>query len=324
MGKNDSKVEIIMKKFRLTQKKRIEWLFAGSLLLIPIIHFCVFNLYVNLNAVLLSFKTYKADIDSYVWNFGDFFINYKDMFKAFTVEGSGLLLSCRNSLVFTILNNFFLLPLSVILTYFLHKKMPCTLFFRVIFQLPSIISVVVLVMVFRFMFDSTIGFVNPFLKWIGLEKIIPKEGWLGTEKTAWILMITYCVWVGFGGNVLLLSGAMARVPSELIEAAKIDGIGFWSELWHIEVPLIGGTISTMLLLSVQVFFSYFLPVQLLTNGGPDGATQTLAMYSIRFIKGGGTDLTQSATLGMIITLIGTPLIIGFKKLFDKVFPAYEF
>lgn len=313
-----------MRKFRLTKKKRKEWLFAGSLLLIPIIHFLVFNLYVNLNAILLSFKTYKSDINSYVWNSGNIFINYKDMFKLFVAEGSGLMLSCRNSLIFTILNNCFLLPLSIVLTYFLHKKMPCTLFFRVIFQLPSIISVVVLVMVFRFMFDSTIGFINPLLRAMHLGNIIPKEGWLGTEKTAWILMITYCVWVGFGGNVLLLSGAMARVPNELTEAATIDGIGFWAELWHIEAPLIGGTISTMLLLSVQVFFSYFLPVQLLTNGGPDGATQTLAMYSIKFIKGGGTDLTQSATLGMIITLIGTPIIIGLKKLFDTVFPVYEF
>lgn len=313
-----------MRTFRFSRKRGIELLFVASLLLIPILHFCVFNLYVNVNAVLLSFKTYKPDANRYVWNVGDLFLNYREMIRLFGAEGSGLALSCRNSLVFTLLNNFFLLPLSVVLTYFLHKKMPCETFFRVVFQLPSIISVVVLVMVFRFMFDSTIGFVNPMLRAIGLGKLVPANGWLGTEKTAWILMITYCIWVGFGGNVLLLSGAMSRVPAELVEAAKIDGIGFWSELFHIEIPLIGGTISTMLLLSVQVFFSYFLPVQLLTNGGPNGATQTLAMYSIRFIKGGGSDLTQSATLGMIITLIGTPLIIGFRKLFDKMFPTYEF
>ena len=137
-------------------------------------------------------------------------------------------------------------------------------------------------------------------------------------------MIFYCIWVGFGGNVLLVSGAMARVPNDLVESAKMDGIGFWQELIYIDIPLIGGTLSTMLLLSVQVFFSYFLPVQLLTNGGPDGATQTLAMYSVKFIKGGGSDLTMAATLGMIITLIGTPLIIGFRRLFDKIFPSYEF
>ena len=311
-------------KINVNAKRRSELLYVAFLLAIPILHFVVFNLYVNVDAILLTFKTYKSNLNKYVWNTGDFFLNYKDMFKLFVTEGTGLALSCRNSLIFVLLNNVVLLPLSLFITYFLHKKMPGGTFFRVIFQLPSIISVVVLVMVYRFMFDSTIGFVNPLLKQIGLGHIVPKHGWLGTESSAWILMITYCIWVGFGGNVLLLSGAMSRVPSELVESAKIDGIGFWRELFKIEIPLIGGTLSTMLLLSVQVFFSYFLPVQLLTNGGPDGATQTLAMYSVKFIKGGGSDLTKSATLGMIITLIGTPLIIASRRFFEKVFPAYEF
>ncbi len=313
-----------MLKFKTSAKRRAELLYVAFLLGVPIIHFLIFNLYINLDAILLTFKTYKVNTNQYVWNVGDIFLNYKDMFKMFTAESSGLALACRNSLIFVLLNNLVLLPLSLFITYFLHKNMPGAGFFRVIFQLPSIISVVVLVMVFRFMFDSTIGFVNPMLKAMGLGHVVPKHGWLAMEKSAWILMISYCIWVGFGGNVLLLSGAMSRVPSELVESAKIDGIGFWRELFTIELPLIGGTLSTMLLLSVQVFFSYFLPVQLLTNGGPNGATQTLAMYSVKFIKGGGSDLTKSATLGMIITLIGTPIIIGARNLFEKIFPAYEF
>ena len=313
-----------MNKRRLNKRKIVEIIFIISLLLVPIIHFCVFNLYVNVSAIALTFKTYKVNINRYVWNTGNIFLNYKEMFRRFAEADTGLALSCRNSLIFTLLNDLVLLPLSVILSYFLHKKIPGRLFFRVIFQLPSIISVVVLVMVFRFMFDSTIGIVNPLLKAMNLGKIIPPYGWLSTEKSAWFLMIFYCIWVGFGGNVLLVSGAMARVPNDLVESAKMDGIGFWQELIYIDIPLIGGTLSTMLLLSVQVFFSYFLPVQLLTNGGPDGATQTLAMYSVKFIKGGGSDLTMAATLGMIITLIGTPLIIGFRRLFDKLFPSYEF
>lgn len=313
-----------MKPININKKRRSELLFVASLMLIPIVHFCVFNLYVNVNGILLSFKTYREVANEYVWNFGDLFKNYREMLSTIGEEGSMLALSCRNSLIFTLLNNFVLLPISLVLTYVLHKKMPGGLFFRVIFQLPSIISVVVLVMVYRFMFDSTIGFVNPMLRSIGLGAMIPPDGWLATEGSAWALMIGYCIWVGFGGNVLLLSGAMARVSTELTEAAKMDGIGFWAELIKIEIPLIGGTLSTMLLLSVQVFFSYFLPVQLLTGGGPNGATETLAMHSVMFIKGSGADLTKSATLGMIITIIGTPLIIGFKKLFDRIFPSYEF
>ena len=241
-----------MKKVKYNAKRRAELLYVAFLLSVPIVHFLVFNLYVNLSAVLLTFKSYKANINEYVWNVGDIFLNYKDMLKMFVAEGSGLSLACRNSLIFVLLNNVVLLPMSLFITYFLHKHMPGATFFRVIFQLPSIISVVVLVMVFRFMFDSTIGFVNPMLKELGLGHIIPKHGWFATENSAWILMISYCIWVGFGGNVLLLSGAMSRVPTELVESAKIDGIGFWRELFKIEVPLIGGTLSTMLLLSVQV------------------------------------------------------------------------
>lgn len=307
---------------KLTRKKLHEYGFVLFLMAIPIIHFLVFNLYVNVNSVFLSFKKYYPDENVYRW-LSSPFENYKTMFKRLSTGGS-LLLASRNSLIFTLLNNFFLMPASLVLTYFLFKKMPCETFFRVVFQLPSIISVVVLVMVYRLMFDSTIGIVNPMLRAIGLGNIIPMHGWLGTEKSAWVLTIGYCTWVGLGGNVLIFSGAMSRVPKDMIESAHIDGIGFWGEFWHIVVPLVGGTLSTLLLLGINVFFTYFLPVKLLTGGGPNGATMTIAMESVNYIKGGGADLTQSATLGMITALIGTPIIVGCKKLFEKVFPAYEF
>jgi len=78
-----------MLKIKTSAKRRAELLYVAFLLGVPIIHFLIFNLYINLDAILLTFKTYKSNTNQYVWNVEDIFLNYKDMFKLFTAESNG-------------------------------------------------------------------------------------------------------------------------------------------------------------------------------------------------------------------------------------------
>ena len=312
------------KKVRKIKINRVhEILFIIFMLGIPIVHFFVFNFGIHIKTIIMTFQTRDEYINDYVFR-SDLLGNYREIVKAFFAKNGGLGVALKNSVMLFILNDFILLPASLIMSFLFYKKMRLENFFRVVFYFPSIISVVVLIMVYRFMFDSTIGVVDTLLIKIGLEKLIPEFGWLGTQKTAWRMVLGYCIWSGLGGNIVLYSGAMARIPHEVLESAKLDGVGFWGELWKIIFPLIGTTFATTLLLGVQVIFTYFLPVMLLTNGGPNNSTMVLPLYVTKLVTTGAGDLSGSATLGIFIALLGTPIIVTSRIVLDKLLPSYQY
>jgi ABC-type sugar transport system permease subunit len=183
---------------------------------------------------------------------------------------------------------------------------------------------VVMVMVYSFMFDSSFGIVDTLLTKIGLGHKIPKWGWLGTRESANGLIIGYCIWAGLGGNLILLASAMGRIPEDMVEAGKIDGIGFFRELWSITIPLIGTTLSTLYMMGTTVIFTFFMQVKLISSGGPSGQTFTLMLYIVEVVKADTRDLSDAATVGMVIAAIGTPMVLITRWLVDKLFPAYEY
>ena len=308
---------------RKKKKDITRTIFIVALLIIPIIHFLVFTVYINFDTILLSFQ-HKNSAGKYVFN-DDLFKNYKDFFRDVSTSYSTFPIAVKNSLMYFALNDFVIVPLSVMMTYFLYKKVFMHQVFRVVFYLPCIVSMVVMIMSYRFMFDSTFGVINPLLEMLGLEDIIPYEfGWFGTQKTGNAVIIGYCIWAGLGGNFILLASAMERIPEELVEAGKVDGLGFFRELWSITIPLIGTTLATLYMMGTTVIFTFFLQVKLLTNGGPMGKTGTIMLHIVDSIKSNTNDLTGSATIGMIIAVVGTPLVLLTRRIVDKLFPSYEY
>lgn len=300
--------------------KLVRGVFIASFIGIPILHFLLFFIYMNADTIALSFQDMNLTTGKYEWVGWQ---NYREFFEGFTRPSSVLPRAIRNSVLFFLLNDFVILPLSFVAAFFMYKKMPLSNVFRVLFFLPSIISVVVLTMLFSFMFDSSIGVFDSLLRALGLADVIPKAGWFGEEKSAMILLLVYCVWAGIGYNVVLLSGAMGRIPEEIVESARLDGITRFKEMWHITIPLTGTTISTLLMMGVTVIFTFFMQVQLITNGGPDGKTYTIALYIVNSIRV-DNNVTMGATVGIICALVGTPLVVVVRKVLEKLFPTYEF
>lgn len=307
-----------LKRKRKTKIKRA--LFIASFIGIPILHFLVFNLYVNIDTVVLSFQKFSNQKGAYIF-VG--FLNYKEFFESFSAPGSVLGKAIVNSILFFVVNDFVILPLAFISAYFMYKKILMANMFRVLFFLPSIISVVVLTMLFSFMFDSSIGIVDSFFELIGREDLIPALGWFGDSKTAMPVVLLYCIWAGIGSNVVLISGAMSRIPQEMIEAGKLDGLTFFKEMVKITLPLTGSLLATLMMMGVPVIFTLFLQPMLLTNGGPDGATYTIGLYIVSQIRT-NSNLTIGATVGVICAAIGTPIVILLRKLVENTFPAYEY
>ena len=264
---SDDKVEykpVVPKKQKMVKAKKI---FVATMLAYPILHFLIFWVYINFNTVLKSFQgfSYKTGDEVFVG-----MTNYLNFFKAFAAESGQLKHAVINSLLFFVFNNFILLPISMVCAYLLFKKVYLEKAFRIIFFLPNIISVVVLTMVFYFMFHNEFGPLYSIMNGVGLK--MPENGFFGTEGVALIMIFVYCLWAGIGYNVLLLSGTIARIPTEIFEAGKIDGIGMMREFVQMVVPLIFSTVSTLFVTGSMVMFTLFLQPMLLTSGGPNYTT----------------------------------------------------
>lgn len=309
------------KNGRYRNGKTQRTLFIILFLAYPIINWLVFFLYVNIDSIKLAFQTWSISEGKYV-NVG--WVNFERVLKSFFSADSHpqYRYGIRNSLLIFIWNTFVILPISLLCAYYFYKKVWGEKFFKVVFYLPSIIMPVALCMLFSFMFSTNYGPVNAMLKAMGLGNIIPVNGWFGDPKTCFMMVLWFSLWSGIGYNVIMVAGSMARIPPEVIEAGKIDGITMTKEFTRIIVPLTMPTISTMFMMGIAVSFSYFLPAQLLTNGGPSGEGYTIAYLITNRVSSG--NLSEAAAIGWCAAIVGTPLVLLGKFLIDKLVPDVEF
>lgn len=235
----------------------------------PVLRFLVVWGYVNISAVISSFTRYDYFSDKNIF-VGIF--QYKTFIrKVIFDEGTRKML--LNSFMYFPVTCFISLPLSILFSYFLFKKIPGGAIFRVIFYLPSILPIAVLAMSFRFAFSPD-GFIDPILKAIGVKPPL----WLGSSTLTPIMIFVYCVWAGLGFNIVLFSGAMSRVPGEIAEYSRLEGVGFFRELIQIMVPLVWPTIVTTFILGMSsVLTVYLQPFFLMGSNSAPTYGRTISM-----------------------------------------------
>lgn len=294
----------------LQPKKKHNWKrtsFIISMLTLPILQFLIFFVYVNIDTVVMSFQ--ERRLAGISWGLG----NYRRFFNELGLGEIGY--AVKNSLLIG-LNDLFLLLISVIFSYFFFKKIRAAGFFRIIFFLPSVISIVIFVMVYKYMFDPNIGIVNHILKWFGNEN--PPEWLANTSNYQLPLVMGYCLWVGTGYNILIMGGAMANLPEEVMEYSRLEGVGYFQELFKVVIPMIWPTISVGILTSVTTMFTLFIQVELITENGGTFHQSTTIGFMINSIVKGGTDFEWAATLGICFTVVAIPIIIGVRKAMEKI------
>ena len=284
-------------------------IFIALMLIYPLLHFVVFTVYINFDTIALCFQRFnimagKNEFVGLYW-FKKFF---SEMAQSYSLQRSLI-----NSLLFIPVTNLILLPLSVLAAYFLYKKVPFSRMYRVTFFLPSIVSITIMTMCFSFMFDSTFGVVNDLLSRLGF---INPPVWLGDPNTAMPMVFFYCVWVGIGFNVVLLGGAMGRIPDDLIEYGNLEGIGLTTELFRVVIPMVWPTIGTLLVTGTTSAFTIFMQPKLLTGGGPNFSSSTIGLYVVS-----ATETNQynwAATVGVIFSIVGILLVMTIKHFVDKL------
>lgn len=295
----------LKKKTGIREIKRKEKWFLLIMLTIPVIHWFVFWLYVNFDAILLAFQTKTGELS--LTNFELLFHDLK--------KGEGISIALQNTLKY-FLNNLLILTLALFISYFMYRNIKGTRFFRVVFYLPGIISAVALTTVYS-------DFIGPSGAYGALMKLLGKteiKQFLADSRYATNAILIYCIWTGFGTNLLLFTGAMKRIPTEVIESAKLDGCSMLREFFQIILPLIWPTISTIIILNCTSLFSASGPILLFTEG--NYKTTTIGYWIFDYVYNYNNYNIVSAA-GLLFTCIGVPFILIIRKLIDKV-PTAEY
>ncbi|RJE86999.1 sugar ABC transporter permease [Paenibacillus sp. 1011MAR3C5] len=150
-------------------------------------------------------------------------------------------------------------------------------FYRIVFFMPNIISVVVIGVLWRFIYNPNIGILNSLLSVFTDEPV--RTPWLGQAETALWSILWPSIWAGIGFYFLLLVAAILTIPTSLYEAAEIDGASEGRQFWSITVPLIWEQIKVSILhIAITTLNGSFVMVWIMTEGGPDNATQVMGSY----------------------------------------------
>ncbi|MDR0426722.1 MAG: sugar ABC transporter permease [Clostridiales bacterium] len=280
-------------------------------LVYPVIRFCIMWGYVNFNSILSTVSQYDPIKDIFVIDGSKLFLHWDLMFqRIFGDENTRRMV--LNSFLYFPVTCFITLPLSVFFSYFLYKKVLAGSVFRVIFYLPSILPIAVLTMSFRFAFDTN-GFINPMLRALGFND---PPIWWGNSSVTPSMVFVYCVWAGLGFNIVLLGGAMSRVPIELSECGRLEGIGFIRELFQVMIPLVWPTIVTTFILGMSSVLTVFLQPLFLTGGGFGSGTISLYIFTNYGDTSQGPFL---AAFGLFCTLCYVPVILLTRWFMNRFF-----
>jgi len=168
------------------------------------------------------------------------------------------------------------IPLGLALALLLQSKIKGMRFFRTVYFLPFLMSTVAIAILWMFIYNPTFGILNRALADIGLASL--QRSWLGEPSTAMGSVIAVICWQFAPFYMILLRAGLAGIPEELLEAARIDGCTPWKSFTRVTLPLLVPTLVTAVVLSTIGSLKYFDLIYVMTEGGPDSATELMATY----------------------------------------------
>lgn len=312
----NAKQQGVKKTGSLASEKRIDLIFCLLIVALPTIQFIIFYIGVNFNSILLTFQDYNAETAKYTFVGFD---NVIKVFKDFSFEPA-MFKGLRNSLILYVVNLFCGSFLAIIFSYTIFKKVKGYGFFRIMLYFPSLISPMVLVLLFRNFVDKGLPH---------LIKIMTGNlplGLLSNPNTQFGTLMFFSIYFAFGTSVLLYSGAMSGINESVVEAAKLDGVNNFQELTKIVLPLIYPTFVTFMTVGVVGIFTN----QMGLFGFYGAKALSYDMYTFGYYLfrktsqiSGLADYPPLAALAMVVSMFTIPLTIIIRAVLRKVGPKVD-
>ena len=302
-----------MKKAFFKDKKTQDVIFCLLVLAIPMIQFAIFYIGVNITSFAMVFQKYEVDEitnrGAYVFNGLN---NFKDML--FEIKNEGVFgMALGNSLLAFAMITLVGITFALIFSLYIFKKFPGAGIFRVLLFAPSILSAAVTVTIYRYFVDGALPVM------LGFE-----EGLFSNPTTKLGTIIFYNIWISFGTQILMYSGAMNGIDPSITEAAKLDGANPFVEFFFIILPLIFPTIQTFIVTGVAAIFINQINLVAFEGFGADGKYMTIGYYLFKDTEAATQyEYPLLATYGVALTLIAAPLTLGTRWALEKFGPSAD-
>ena len=306
-------------------KKKSDYLFVFFMLLFPCLHFLLFWVYINFESIMLAFE-HPVTGELGFTNFERFFVQFQTDLEL----GEGIITCLENTFITAFLQMFVNMPMLVIVTYLLYKQFFGHMAMRVIFYIPTIVGTAVAMILGR----QFVGSNGPLIiigKAIGIpwSDEVLQSGLYNNWETARIAFHVTSVLGVSGSSVLLLTGAFLKIPKDLFDVGKIEGLGMFREFIMLCVPCAWSTIGIMWVMTFGNMWGSYERVMMLTGGAY--GTNNFAYYlfgaqlsAISSNGAGEATYNYPAAIGLMLTAIVAPATLLLRKLANKIVPPVEF
>lgn len=299
------------RKMKMTKGRIAFILFCCA---IPVIEWLLFYVYGNASSFIMAFTNGKGE-------FG--FDNFVRLWEEFRAPDGVIREALFNTLkCFVVVVVMF--PFQVLVSYFIYKKVPGYSVWRILFFMPVIIFSVASSLITARMLSVT-GFVAEGVQFIfGMEEV-PEL--LADSRYANITLLALMVWYQIPGDLVIWGGTFARIPEEVLESGRIDGVNWWQEFTQIIIPIVWPTVGLKMVLMVCGIFNANTSNFLLTNG--EYGTQTLATWMYKeLLNGAATGISTAynymSAVGLVMTVIAVSISLFIRNWVDKAFQEVEF
>ena len=290
--------------------KKSNLIFYIGMLAIPVIQFILMYVVVNFNSFLLAVQEFDGISYSFIG-----FDNFKQVFHNLANQDE-LLASAANSITYYFISLFFSTFLSVLFSFYIYKKKFASDFFRLMLFIPSILSSIIMAVIFKYMADRAIPQM--------VDSLFGKQfqGLFADPKYMKGTIFFYNVWIGFGASILVYSGTMKEIPESIVEAAKLDGITPFKEFWFITIPCIYPTFVTFIVAGVAGIFTNQLNLFSFFGETISFEYQTFGYYLYNAMyKKDPYSYPYLAALGLTFSFIAIPITLIMRKLLFKFGPS---
>lgn len=304
------------KKGGIKSGKARKAVFYYALMLFPLAQFLVFYVFVNMNSVFMAFQEYDYVSGSFRWSGLSAFVKIYQDYTQFSFLKSAV----KNSLIAFFFHVSIGMSIPLVFSYYIFKKFKLSGIFKTALFLPSMISSVVLAIIFTFFLENAVPSMG---KIVGLNI---SSSMLYNSKTAFSIVLFYSIWVGLGTQIILYSGAMSAISESVIESAQIDGASPFKEFIHIVFPMIWPTVVTFVVIKLSNIFIHQINLFDFFGGSASDGIITIGYYLYSKIQNVNTtffDYPYLSALGLLFTVIALPFIFGIKTLMERLGPKED-
>ena len=223
--------------------------YLAIFILPTMIFYTIFVIYPLISSLILSVYNWPGVGEKIFVGFK----NFQTIFSgSFRIE---LFRALFHNIYFFIFGIILLLGLGFLFSFLLATKIKGSRVFRTVIYIPNIIPIILVGFMWVLILNPQAGFINQTFRALGLSSLA--RAWLGDIKLAFNVVILVYVWRGLGFYVLVLLAAILNIPTDLVEAAYIDGASNWKIVWHIIFPMIFSTVRILIILFFIRSFNMF-------------------------------------------------------------------